>query len=219
MLGTNPKRSIEVSEGRFLKVQDIFLTIQGEGPYSGRGAIFIRLGGCNLACKFCDTEFDSFKEHSVDYVINQVEQKTTHNVVKFVVITGGEPFRQSINYLCQELLNRGYEIQIETNGSIYQKIPDNVSVVCSPKIHGGKYHKVRPELNSHIIAYKFLISSNIEFYNNVPDWDFRETPIYVQPIDEYSEEVNEKNNMLAVDIAIQKGYILSSQIHKIIGIK
>ncbi|MDX1916854.1 MAG: 7-carboxy-7-deazaguanine synthase QueE [Rickettsiaceae bacterium] len=219
MLGTNPKRSIEVSSGQILKVQDIFLTIQGEGPLAGRGAVFIRLGGCNLACKFCDTEFESFYEANIDEIVNQVVEKTQFNSVRLIIITGGEPFRQSINFLCEELLKLGYTIQIETNGTIYQKIPSNVTIVCSPKSSNGKYHHVRPEILEHLIAYKFLISSNLEAYKKVPDWEFGDIPVYIQPIDEYSTDINKKNNMLAVDISIEKGYILSSQMHKIIGIK
>ena len=51
------------SESKQFFIQEIFLTIQGEGPMVGIPSIFIRLGGCNLACKFCDTEFESFKKN------------------------------------------------------------------------------------------------------------------------------------------------------------
>ncbi len=219
MLGNNLKRTIEVTEGRSLKIQEIFLTIQGEGPYAGRGAVFVRLGGCNLACKFCDTEFDSFVEYSVEDIIENVKKLSSHNAVNLVVISGGEPFRQSINKLCEELLNANFQIQIESNGTLYQKIPQQVEIVCSPKSVDGKYYKIRPELISHIIAYKFLVSANLSGYTSVPEWDFIDAPIYVQPINQYSEELNTQNNILAVDIAIKKGYILSCQIHKMIGVK
>ena len=56
---------IEQHSGDFLDIQEIFPTLQGEGPFVGQGAIFIRLGGCNLKCNFCDTEFDSFKNFSL----------------------------------------------------------------------------------------------------------------------------------------------------------
>ena len=57
MFGKNPIRKPENHDGNFLKIQEIFYTIQGEGIYSGYPAVFVRLGGCNLACKFCDTDF------------------------------------------------------------------------------------------------------------------------------------------------------------------
>jgi 7-carboxy-7-deazaguanine synthase len=219
MFGQNPKRPPEYGNGDKLKVQSIFLTIQGEGVYSGHPAIFIRLGGCNLACSFCDTEFESFNEVDLDEILNQVRDLKKDNAVKLIVISGGEPFRQSIEKLCRCLISDGFEIQIETNGTLYTEIPDEVKVVCSPKITNSKYSIIRPELKKHLIAYKFLISNSIDGYSKLPDWNFDGIPVYLQAIDEIDEEKNKLNQKLVMDLAIKKGYIFSIQMHKILGIE
>ena len=72
MLGDNPKRGAVKGSGQYLDIQEIFPTIQGEGPRVGTPSIFIRLGGCNLACTFCDTEFESFSNRAVDDIVTQV---------------------------------------------------------------------------------------------------------------------------------------------------
>jgi len=59
MFGTNPLSKPIESDGLYLEVQDIFSTIQGEGPFAGKPAVFLRLAGCNLRCFFCDTDFES----------------------------------------------------------------------------------------------------------------------------------------------------------------
>jgi len=74
MYGTNPIRPPARGDGSTLEVQHIFPTIQGEGPYAGMPAVFIRLGGCNLACSFCDTEFESFRAMRSEEVIESVEK-------------------------------------------------------------------------------------------------------------------------------------------------
>lgn len=72
MFGKNPIRPPENGDGLKLQVQEIFPTVQGEGPNTGVPSVFVRLGGCNLACDFCDTEFESFIEMSVDEILHEV---------------------------------------------------------------------------------------------------------------------------------------------------
>ena len=108
MFGKNKILKIEQHAGDFLDIQEIFPTLQGEGPFVGQGAIFIRLGGCNLKCNFCDTEFDSFKNFSLTEILQKVIELSKNSqgkiVRKLVVITGGEPMRQPIEKLCKELI-------------------------------------------------------------------------------------------------------------------
>ncbi|MFT5703854.1 MAG: organic radical activating enzyme [Rickettsiales bacterium] len=219
MFGSNPILPPKSSDGKKLDIQEIFKTFQGEGIFTGYPAIFIRLGGCNLACKFCDTEFDSFEEMSLEKItqktikLAKTDEERTHNLV---VITGGEPLRQNIKPLCDELLKEGFEVQIETNGTLFQELPKKVNIVCSPKNSSGKYYQIREDLLANISAFKFLISTSNKKYNFVPDIGqskFR-TPVYLQPIDEYDEKKNEKNRKLVLKLAAANGCRISLQTHK-----
>jgi 7-carboxy-7-deazaguanine synthase len=224
MFGNNIIRKPLKGDGTKLQIQEIFKTFQGEGPFTGHPAIFIRLGGCNLACDFCDTEFESFQELTLEKVIlttNKLSGKQsdlfTH---KLVVITGGEPFRQPIEKLCDELISQGYNIQIETNGTLFRNVNKLVSIVCSPKNTNG-YTPIRDDLLQRINAFKFIISANNSLYNQVGEVGQTKynTPIYVQPMDESDENKNLQNLQATIKIASINGYNISLQTHKIIGVR
>lgn len=202
-------------------MQEIFPTLQGEGPYSGWPAVFIRLGGCNLACDFCDTEFESFAQMPLAEILNQTLNFASKGNIKLVVITGGEPFRQPITKLCAALLENDLMVQIETNGTLYQPIDERVDVICSPKNVNGKYAQIRPDLLERISAFKFIVSAHDKNYSNVSEigQSFYNVPTYVQPMDEQDEAKNRANLAYAVTLATQNGYRLSIQLHKLLGIK
>jgi len=215
MLGDNPKRPPIFGDGLTLYVQKIFKTLQGEGPNVGCPAVFVRLGGCNLACEFCDTEFENYNSQKLAEIITSV-QDYSGNVIKLVVITGGEPLRQPIEALCQRLIDLGYIVQIETNGTIYRKLPREVEIICSPKVVNNKYLKIREEFLPRLTAIKFLISDNIKTYSWVPELGQTEykIPVFLQAIDQYNPELNKANKSLAVKLALEYGHRLSYQIHK-----
>jgi organic radical activating enzyme len=225
MFGKNPIRKPIVKDVCSLDVQEIFPTIQGEGIYAGTPSVFLRLGGCNLKCSFCDTEFESFETIKTIDIISQIEKLSLNNsgirARKLVVITGGEPMRQAIESICEELINKNYKVQIETNGTLFRKLHNKVDIVCSPKNNNG-YHKIRADLLKQINAFKFIISADDEAYNYVPEVgqkDYPEIPIYVQPMDEYNSEKNRNNQLHAMNLAEENGYLLSMQLHKILSIK
>lgn len=222
MFGDNPKRPPVKGDGQILFVQNIFKTLQAEGPYFGTPSIFVRLGGCNLACNFCDTEFESFAPRYLYDIVERVDDLSKNSrgdrSVFLIVITGGEPLRQPIKPMCEMLIDLGYKIQIETNGTLYQELPNDVEIVCSPKVSNGKYHQINEQLLSRINAFKFLISANLPGYNTVSDFCVGRT-VFVQAMDEYDEELNKKNKKLAVEIALEHGYRLSYQMHKDLDIE
>ena len=117
-----------------MKVNEIFYSLQGEGKYTGKAAVFLRLSGCNMKCWFCDTKgHEDGSEMTEEEIVSKVSQYPARHIV----ITGGEPAMQ-LNARLTELLHReGFYIQIETNGSIPLKKGTDVDwITCSPK--GGE---------------------------------------------------------------------------------
>lgn len=100
-----------------LKVNEIFKSIQGESTYAGLPCTFVRLAGCNLRCTYCDTNYAYYegKEISDEDIIAKIDEYG----VKCVEFTGGEPMLQEETpNLIKTLLDKGYNVLIETNGSI-----------------------------------------------------------------------------------------------------
>ncbi|MFM7621129.1 MAG: 7-carboxy-7-deazaguanine synthase QueE [Alphaproteobacteria bacterium] len=237
MFGKNKITKPQNHSGDFLNVQEIFATIQGEGPYAGQPAVFIRLGGCNLQCSFCDTEFDSAQQLTLKNIVEETLLLAVNNnqeiVRKLVVITGGEPMLQPIEKLSGELIKRKFLVQIETNGTIYRKLPKAVKIICSPKNSQKnisknlsknftvKYYPIRQDLLPRINAFKFLISANDPRYSEVSEvgQSQYQIPVFVQPIDEYDQEKNQQNLQKTLAIANQFGYHISLQLHKILKIR
>ncbi len=221
MFGKNPKRPPETGDGKTLSVVEIFPTLQGEGPFVGQPAVFVRLGGCNLACGFCDTEFEAFAEMDLVSIVEEVE-RLAEDRIDLVVITGGEPLRQNIAPLCEALLAKGLRVQIETNGTLWRELPTEVNVVCSPKVTDGTYHALRPDLLARVDALKFIVSAEDADYRNVGEVGqataAKKIPVYVQPMDEYDPAKNATNAAYALALAQSHGYRLSTQMHKIWGV-
>ena len=216
MFGQNPIRPPEKGDGSRLLVQEIFPTIQGEGPLAGVPAVFLRLGGCNLACTFCDTEFESFKEWKLADVVKEVHALA--EMRKLVVITGGEPLRQPIEKLCEALIAAGFTVQIETNGTLWRNLHEAVRIVVSPKNTGTGYHPLRPDVAARAEAIKFIISATDPLYNDIAHLTPHASQIYVQPMDEGDAQKNAANLKRCLEISNQTGVKLSLQLHKIMGI-
>ncbi len=219
MKGANPIRPPVKSDGQTLDVQSIFPTLQGEGPYAGHPAVFIRLGGCNLACHFCDTEFESFKPMALAAMLDKVDELGGR--ARLVVITGGEPLRQNIIPLCDALLAQGLTVQIETNGTLFQPLPPDVKIICSPKNTGAGYFPIREDLLPRLQGLKFILSARHPLYQHIGQvgQEKYHTPVYVQPMDEQDPVLNAENMAYAARIAQTEGHILSLQTHKILGIE
>ncbi len=99
-----------------LRVNEIFYSIQGESTYAGRPCVFIRLTGCNLRCSFCDTQY-AYEEGGL-LEINHIFEQIAPMECRLVEITGGEPLMQEKTpVLIESLLEDGYEVLLETNGS------------------------------------------------------------------------------------------------------
>jgi 7-carboxy-7-deazaguanine synthase len=100
-----------------LKINEIFKSIQGESTYAGLPCTFVRLAGCNLRCTYCDTNYAYYngKEISDEEIVSKIDEYG----VKCVEFTGGEPLLQEETpQMIKNLLDKGYNVLIETNGSI-----------------------------------------------------------------------------------------------------
>ena len=100
-----------------MKVNEIFTSIQGETSFAGIPFTFVRLTGCNLRCSYCDTKYayEEGTEWSVEQVVIEIQQRD----IPRIAVTGGEPLLQDeTNYLCSQLVDRGFIVLLETNGSI-----------------------------------------------------------------------------------------------------
>ena len=120
-----------------IKINEIYLSVQGESTHTGLPCIFIRLTGCNLRCSWCDTAyaFHEGKNMSIDEILQKVENFGIH----LVEITGGEPLMQDNGYtLMRRLIENGYKVMLETGGSIsLERVPKDVIKIMDLKCPGS----------------------------------------------------------------------------------
>jgi 7-carboxy-7-deazaguanine synthase len=115
-----------------LQLSEIFYSIQGEGTWTGTPAVFVRLAGCNLACRFCDTDYSTKFFAGVDEVVATVRE--IGRECPMVVLTGGEPLAQAETpNLIDALRATGKRVHIESNGTIFTDLPEDVWLCVSPK--------------------------------------------------------------------------------------
>lgn len=140
-----------------IKVSEIFTSFQGEGPYIGTPATFLRLYGCNLNCPWCDTDISTYEMLSVDDVAEILLTQMEFNNINLLVITGGEPTLQmeEIKRLIKEI-PEDIKIQLETNGSIFEYLPE-IEYVISPKEDKEKVFENYYKYDN--VFFKFVITS------------------------------------------------------------
>lgn len=246
MFGANPIRKLDHTpdDGR-LAVQEIFHTIQGEGPFSGQAAIFIRLAGCHLACTFCDTEFESGINNRLSHFeiadkVRALLDESPHT--DLVVLTGGEPMRQATADFCRLLLRSTdiEHVQFETAGNFWEEglrlmvEHGGVSFVCSPKTP-----RIHPMIARYCKHFKYIIRAGEGAADDgLPEgptqknqthnaklarpWDCSEwgkdVTVWVSPCDEHEPAATWKNTQEAVQLVLKHGYRLSLQTHKMVGV-
>lgn len=119
-----------------MRVYEIFTSFQGEGNNQGRRCTFLRLAGCNLDCRWCDTPHARDPGAGIEMSKDEIIDAIQENGVGYVCITGGEPLLQMENLLVvlRTLSLRGYEIEIETNGTIrFDRVQPFASVCMDVK--------------------------------------------------------------------------------------
>ena len=205
-------------------VKEIYFTLQGEGYHTGRPAVFIRFAGCNLwtglesdrknaICNWCDTDFVGTNginggKYSAKEIINIVANLWPINEEskQYTVCTGGEPLLQMDTNLINSLHDIGYEIGLETNGTILP--PKDIDWICvSPKANsnfilkkGNELKIVFPQCGINPRTYEEL---EFDHY-------------YIQPMDGIQQDENIKRAESFV--SKNKHWELSLQTHKTLGI-
>ena len=214
-------------------VKELFPTLQGEGTHTGRAAVFCRFTGCNLwsgreedrataVCKFCDTDFvgsdggGGGKFETAQDLANAIESSWKSTSAgpqqRYVVFTGGEPLLQLDEQLIEQLHQKGFEVAIETNGTI--KVPKGVDWVCvSPKagsdlivLQANELKLVIPQ-EGHDALEKLLARFEKMDYRNR----------FLQPMDGANLKINTE---LAISLCQKRPlWRLSLQSHKLVGIR
>ncbi len=132
------ERTLEIFE-----VVEIFESINGEGPRAGELSAFVRMKGCNLDCSYCDTAWAKEKDAEATYMTTEeILEEIAPFGVKNVTLTGGEPMdRKGILALIMALVEKGYQVEVETNGSIdlkeYALLADIVLFTIDYKLPGS----------------------------------------------------------------------------------
>jgi 7-carboxy-7-deazaguanine synthase len=206
-------------------VKEMFLTLQGEGVNAGRRAVFVRFAGCNLwsgreqdranaICRFCDTDFvgtdglGGGKFADAAALVNEASAYWGEGADnRFVVLTGGEPMLQVDDAIVDALHARGFEIAIESNGTL--PVHPGIDWVCiSPKAgsdvvqrSGHELKLVWPQPGSDIDAME--------------RWDFAH--FLLQPMDNAHAEAN---HAAAIEVVMQRPkWRLAIQTHKLLGLR
>lgn len=141
-----------------LPVMEAFYTIQGEGAFQGHAAYFIRLGGCDVGCVWCDVKESWDASIHPQVPINKIVEDATLHPAKLVVITGGEPLMHNLTELTHQLHQEGFTINIETSGA--HPMSGNIDWIClSPK----KFKKSLPEFNKIANELKIIVYNKSDF--------------------------------------------------------
>jgi len=211
-------------------VKEIFYTLQGEGANTGRPAVFLRFAGCNLwsgreadrssaVCQFCDTDFvGGSKFSNAELLAAAVSEEWSTPADPgavprgergrgFVVCTGGEPLLQLDRPLIDQLRARGFEIAVETNGTI--AAPPGLDWICvSPKANAPLVQTRGDELKV-VYPQQGMVLDNLE------NLDFRH--FFVQPMD--GPDLGRNADLAACYCLEHPRWRLSLQTHKLLGIR
>lgn len=191
-----------------LNVNEIFYSLQGEGGRVGEPSIFVRLTRCNLACTFCDTDF----EEGVDMTWNEILKELEKYPARWIIWTGGEPTLQLTDECLAFFKAKGYQQAIETNGTkLVSSLLDYVT--CSPKNNYAQVKKIVPFADEIRIPLKK--GESLPSIEELP----QANKYFVSPI--FDDDFPNQDN---IDYCIQQvkdnpQWTLSIQLHKLVHIE
>ncbi|MEM7661638.1 MAG: 7-carboxy-7-deazaguanine synthase [Pseudomonadota bacterium] len=207
-------------------VKEAYYTLQGEGAQTGRAAVFLRFAGCNLwtglerdrhkaICQFCDTDFvgvdgeggGKFKTpQTVAEHVQNIWNANATGGVPYVICTGGEPLLQLDDLLIAELHRHGFEIGVETNGTV--NAPYGLDWIC-----------VSPKANAELVQtsgneIKLVYPQSLAMPDRFADMEFEH--FFLQPMD--GPEIAQNVEAAAQYCMKNPKWRLSLQTHKMIGL-
>ena len=207
-----------------LSINEIYESIQGEGLLVGTPSVFIRFQGCNLRCPWCDQPSAlSFREAT--YSQEEVIERVKSSPFRHVVITGGEPFaHKGLFPLVKKLLEEGFSVQIETNGTRWvegiEEVAERLHITCSPKAVADFF--VHPKILKFAKELKFVVDGalSLKILLKKEFLPFLESQrVVLQPESNRSEAL-EKALFFQRELA-GRGFTVRviPQVHKFLGLK
>jgi organic radical activating enzyme len=201
-----------IKESKLLPVMEHFYTLQGEGFHQGKAAYFIRLGGCDVGCVWCDVKDSWDADRHPKYEVGSLRSEVGKTPAEIVVITGGEPLMYNLEELTRELQQAGYKTHIETSGAY--PLSGSWDWIClSPK----KFKAPLPGILSPANELKVIIFNKSDF-----DWAekyaalvSRDCKLYLQP--EW-DNASQMTPLIIDYIKAHPKWELSLQIHKYINV-
>ena len=195
-----------------LPVMEDFYTLQGEGYHQGRAAYFIRLGGCDVGCVWCDVK-DSWDGNKFEKIeVHDLILKVKQTPAEIVVITGGEPLMHNLNRLTQYLQNARLKTHIETSGA--HPLSGSWDWIClSPKKFKPPLPEILPFANElKVVVYN---KSDIDWAEKYASLVSVSCKLYLQPEWEKQQEVTP---LIINYIKENPQWELSLQLHKYINV-
>jgi 7-carboxy-7-deazaguanine synthase len=141
-----------------LPIVEEFYTLQGEGHYSGHAAYFIRIGGCDVGCPWCDTKVSWDASRHSFRLVDELVKKAAACPASFAVITGGEPLMYNLDNLCRRMKEAGVKTSLETSGA-YPLSGEWDWICLSPKTHKPPV----PDLFHQANELKIVIAEDKDF--------------------------------------------------------
>lgn len=208
----NTEQAELLKQGKLLPVMEDFYTIQGEGFNSGKAAYFVRVGGCDVGCHWCDVKesWDASLHPLVK--VEDVVEKVIQSGSKAVVITGGEPLQYNMDYITAEFKKKNIETFIETSGAF--SLSGNWNWIClSPK----KTMNPLPEVYQKANELKVIVYNKNDF-----DWALEQAKkvnkdclLFLQP--EWSKS-NDMMPLIVEFVKTHQNWMVSLQSHKYMNI-
>jgi len=193
-----------------------FYTLQGEGYHQGKAAYFIRLGGCDVGCVWCDVkeswDADIHPKYSIEQIVDMALKAVPEGKEKIAVITGGEPLMHELSALTQALKQKGFKTHIETSGA--HQLSGTWDWIClSPKKFKAPLEEILPFANE--LKVVVFHKSDFEWAESFAQQVSSDCQLYLQPEWERKEVIMP----LIIDYVQQHPkWRLSLQVHKYIGV-